>query len=107
MSAVQLTDVQLTNLYVLQAIRLGIAQDRVSTCYKFGLDATQADHLGALNHDELWSLVVRIGQNTLFPPRQDFIALVTAPAALAAPLAAVHPPRPQPFSLDHSLSTTC
>ena len=36
MSINQLTDVQLTNLYLLQAIRLGIAQDRVATCYKFG-----------------------------------------------------------------------
>ena len=47
MSSIQFTDVQLTNLYLLQAIRLGIAQDRVSTCCKFGLDAAQADFLGA------------------------------------------------------------
>lgn len=107
MSATQLTDVQLTNLYVLQAIRLGIAQDRVSTCCKFALDAAQADHLSALNHDELWSLVIRIGQSTLFPPRQDLLCLLKAPAALAAPLAAVHPPRPLPVRPELPLATSC
>lgn len=107
MSATKFTDVQLTNLYILQAIRLGIAQDRVSTCLKFGLDAAQADHLCALNHDELWSLVIRIGQSTLFPPRQDFLTLLKAPAALAAPLAAVHPPRPLPASPALALTHHC
>lgn len=94
MSATHLTDVQLTNLYLLQAIRLGLAQDRVSTCRKFALDARQAEHLSSLNQDELWALVVHIGQSTLFPPRLDFMNLLEMPAALAAPLAAVHTPRP-------------
>lgn len=100
MSAHQLADVQLTNLYLLQAIRLGIAQDRVSTCRKFGLDAEQADHLSAMNHEELWALVVHIGQSTLFPPRQDLLALLQAPAPLMASLAAVHPPKPRQETSD-------
>lgn len=93
MNATHLTDVQLTNLYLLQAIRLGIAQDRVSTCRKFGLDARQADYFAALSHDELWALVIHIGDSTLFPPRQDFLDLLELPPALLAPLAAVHAPR--------------
>lgn len=98
MSTIQLTDVQLTNLYLLQAIRLGLAQDQVSTCRKFGLDAIQADHLGAMSQEELWSFVVHIGQSTLFPPRQDLLALLKAPAPLQASLAAVHAPRPRQFA---------
>lgn len=97
MSALQLTDVQLTNLYLLQAIRLGITSDRVSTCCKFGLSAAQADHLHTLSNDQLWSVVAHIGQSTLFPPRQDFLELLKAPAALAASLAAVRPPIPSPI----------
>jgi len=79
MSSIQFTDVQLTNLYLLQAIRLGIAQDRVSTCCKFGLDAAQADFLGAMSQEQLWAFVDQIGQSTLFPPRQDLLALLKAP----------------------------
>jgi hypothetical protein len=95
MSAHQLADVQLSNLYLLQAIRLGIAQDRVSTCCKFGLDAAQAEYLGAMSQEDLWSFVAHIGQSTLFPPRQDLLALLKAPAPLQASLAAVHAPRPR------------
>jgi hypothetical protein len=95
MSSIQFTDVQLTNLYLLQAIRLGIAQDRVSTCCKFGLDAAQADYLGAMSQEDLWSFVAHIGQSTLFPPRQDLLALLNAPAPLQASLAAVQAPKPR------------
>ncbi|MGQ0600017.1 hypothetical protein [Aquabacterium sp.] len=95
MSSIQFTDVQLTNLYLLQAIRLGIAQDRVSTCCKFGLDAAQADFLGAMSQEQLWAFVAQIGQSTLFPPRHDLLALLKAPAPLQASLAAVHAPRPR------------
>jgi hypothetical protein len=106
MSINQLTDVQLTNLYLLQAIRLGIAQDRVSTCYKFGLDAALADHLGTMSQEEIWSLVAQIGQSTLFPPRQDLLALLKAPAPLQASLAAVHAPQPaQPASFAPASTT--
>jgi len=94
MSSIQFTDVQLSNLYLLQAIRLGIAQDRITTCHKFGLDAVQAEYLGAMSQDQVWSFVAHVGQSTLFPPRQDLIALLKAPAPLQASLAAVHAPRP-------------
>ena len=95
MNSIQFTDVQLTNLYLLQAIRLGIAQDRVSTCCKFGLDAAQAEYLATMSQEEVWSFVAHVGQSTLFPPRQDLLALLKAPAPLQASLAAVHTPRPR------------
>ncbi len=96
MSPFQLTDVQATNLYLLQVIRLGIERDPVLTSCKFALDAAQAEHLRRLTQEELCSLVARVGENTLFPPRQDLLRLLTAPAPLAASLAAVHPPQPSP-----------
>ncbi len=93
MNDLQLTDVQSTNLHLLQAIRLGLEHDRVNTCCKFALDAELAEKLGAQSLDELMSFVVNVGQTSLFPPREDLLALLAAPAPLAAPLAAVRLPR--------------
>ena len=93
MNHLQLTDVQSTNLHLLQAIRLGIERDRVSTCCKFSLDAELADYLRTQSLDQLMSFVANVGQTSLFPPREDLLALLTAPAPLAAPLAAVRLPK--------------
>jgi hypothetical protein len=93
MNHLQLTDVQSTNLHLLQAIRLGIERDRVSTCCNFALDAELADYLRTQSLDQLMSFVANVGQTSLFPPREDLLALLTAPAPLAAPLAAVRLPK--------------
>jgi hypothetical protein len=93
MNDLQLTDVQSTNLHLLQAIRLGLERDRVTTCCKFALNAALADRLSDQSLDELMSFVVNVGQTSLFPPREDLVALLAAPAALAAPLAAVRLPK--------------
>lgn len=94
MTHVHLTDVQSTNLHLLQVIRLGIELDRVETCCRFALNAALADHLQTLGHEQLWSVVAHVGQNTLFPPRQDLLAILQAPRPLAGPLAAAHSARP-------------
>ena len=92
MSQFQLTDVQATNLNMLFAIRLGIERDRITTCSKFAINATLADHLQSLDPQQLWSIVAHTGQASLFPPRHDMLTLLQAPASLAGPLAAVHAP---------------
>ena len=91
-----LTDVQSTNLQILYSIRLGMERDLVGTCRKFGLVASLAERLRAMTPEELWALVHAIGQTSLFVPRDDFVALIDAPPALAGTLAAAHPPRPAP-----------
>ena len=96
MSHRKLIDVQSTNLLLLHAIRLGVEIDRVATCCKFALNAALADHLRTMSHEQLWCVVTHVGQNTLFPPRQDLLALLQAPTPLAGPLAAVHAARPSP-----------
>lgn len=96
MTHLQLTDVQSTNLHLLQVIRLGIERDRVETCCRFALHAALADHLRSLSHEQLWSIVVHVGQNTLFPPRQDLVSILQAPTPLAGALAAAHAARPTP-----------
>ena len=94
MSHVTLTDVEWINLKVLAVIHDGLQHDRASTCCKFALDTTQADYLRGLSLDELWSLVIHIGNTTLFPPRADLVTLLSTPRPLAGPLALVHPPTP-------------
>lgn len=93
MNDLQLSDVQSTNLHLLQAIRLGLERDRVNTCCKFALSADLADRLRGQSFEQLMSFVVNVGQTSLFPPRDDLLALLAAPAPLAAPLAAVRLPR--------------
>lgn len=93
MSQVQLSDVQYINLNVLTAIRIGMQHDKLATCCKFALDAPQAELLGSLSTEQIWSIVVNVGPATLFPPRQDLLRLLQTPLPLTAPLAAVRPPR--------------
>jgi hypothetical protein len=90
----QLTDVESTNLHMLCAIRLGVEQDRVTASSKFALSAALAERLLGLNHDQLWAVVTHVGPTTLFPPREDLLAILQAPVPLAGPLAAVHVARP-------------
>jgi hypothetical protein len=93
MTPLQQTDVMSTNLHMLSAIRLGLERDRVAASCRFALDAALADRLCALGQDELWALVTHMGQNTLFPPRHDLLALLQVPMPLTGPIAAVHPLR--------------
>jgi hypothetical protein len=93
------SDVESTNLHMLNVIRLGIEADRVGTCIRFALSAPQAERLRSLNQEQLWAFVAHVGQTTLFPPRQDLLALLQAPIPLAGTLAAAHTPRP-PDPLD-------
>ncbi len=90
MTPLQQTDVMSTNLHMLSAIRLGLERDRVGASCRFALDATLADHLCTLGQEQLWALVTHMGQNTLFPPRHDLLALLQMPTALTGPIAAVH-----------------
>jgi hypothetical protein len=94
MKPLQQTDVMATNMHMLSAIRLGLEQDRVGASCRFALDAALADHLRTLGHEQLCALVTHVGQITLFPPRQDLLALLRVPTPLTGPLAAVHTPLP-------------
>ncbi|MBT9522180.1 MAG: hypothetical protein IV101_14985 [Dechloromonas sp.] len=94
MSHVTLSDVEWINLNALAVIRAGLQHDRASTCCKFSLDTKLADYLKGLSLDELWSLVLHVGDTTLFPPRADLLTLLSTPRALAGPMAIIHPPVP-------------
>ena len=94
MSYVTLTDAEWINLNVLVIIRAGLQYDMASTCCRYGLTVEQANYLRSLSLDDLWSLVIHVGDTTLFPPRADLVTLLSAPRPLAGPMALVHPPKP-------------
>lgn len=88
MDDVLLSDVQLSNLMLMLTIRDGILQDRAATCCRFGLDANQAERIGAMTVQQILALVTNLGHATLFPLRHDLVALLEAPLPLARTLAA-------------------
>ena len=94
MRHLHLSDVQSTNLQLLHVILVGAQRDLVETCRKFHLHATQAERLRTMQPSEIWSLVHAVGDTSLFVPRNDFLALIDSPPALAGTLAAVRPPFP-------------
>ena len=94
MGHVTLTDAEWINLNVLIVIRTGLQSDLAATCCRYGLTTEQANYLLSLSLDDLWSVVIHVGDTSLFPPRADLVTLLRAPRPLAGPLALVHPPAP-------------
>ncbi|MFY9326939.1 MAG: hypothetical protein WAO76_02795 [Georgfuchsia sp.] len=94
MSHATLTDMEWINLNLLAVIRAGLQYDRAATCGRFALDAEQADYLKELSLEDLYSLVIHIGDTTLFPPRADLVTLLNTPRPLAGALALVRRPIP-------------
>ena len=92
MNTVQLSDVQLVNLSMLLTMRDNIKRDPVSACCKFGLHAEQARFFGDLPVEHILAVIANIGQECLFPPRQDLFQLLKLPVPLAGPITAVRPP---------------
>ena len=91
MSTVQLSDVQLVNLSMLITMRDNIKRDLVSACCKFGLHADQARFFGDLPVEHILAMVANVGQECLFPPRQDLLELLKLPVPLAGPIVSVRP----------------
>lgn len=95
MSTVQLSDVQLVNLSMLITLKDNIKQDPVAACCKFGLRAEHASFLADLSVERIFALVANVGQESLFPPRDDLLALLSVPVPLAGPITSVRPARKQ------------
>lgn len=92
MNNIQLSDIQLLNFSMLITLRDGIKRDMVSACCKFGLRADQAEFFSNLSIDQILVSVANMGDECLFPPRQDLMSLLELPPPLAGPITSVHPP---------------
>lgn len=104
MSNVQLSEVQLLNLSALFTIRDSVQHDLIAACCKFGLSADQARFISALSINQILVIVVNIGQECLFLPRQDLVPLLTLPAPLAGAFTSVHPPHKAASAMQQPLS---
>lgn len=109
MSNLQFSDIQLLNLSALITVRDSIQHDLIAACCTFGLSADQAHLFSAMSIDQILTIVVSVGQECLFLPRQDLASLIELPAPLAGPIASVHPPHkampmaPPPSFREHPL----
>ena len=92
MGTVGFSNLQRANLSMLITIRDDIKKDLVSACCKYGIQADQARVIENLSIDHVLAIVANLGEQCLFPPRQDFFQLLDVPVPLAGPLASVHPP---------------
>ena len=92
MGNVQFSEMQLINLSMLITVRDNIKHDLVSACCKFGLHADQASFFGDLSINQILVIVANVGQECLFPPRQDILSLLKLPPPLSGPITSVHPP---------------
>jgi len=104
MSTVQLSDVQLVNLSMLLTMRDNIKRDPVSACCKFGLHAEQARFFGDLSIEQILATVANVGEECLFPPREDLLALLKLPVPLTGPMTSVRPPKRGAVSAGHVAS---
>lgn len=93
MSTIQLSDVQVANLSMLITLRDNIKRDPVSACCKFGLRADQATFFGDLSLEHILAMVANVGQECLFPPREDLLTILKLPVPLLGPFTSVRPPR--------------
>lgn len=101
MSTVQLSDVQLVNLSMLITLRDSIKRDPVAACCKFGLHAEQARFFADLSIEHILAIVANVGQECLFPPREDLLALLKLPVPLAGSMTSVRPPKKAAASAPH------
>jgi hypothetical protein len=104
MSTVQLSDVQLVNLSMFLTMRDNIKRDPVSACCKFGLRAEQARFFGDLSIEQILAIVANVGQECLFPPREDLFTLLKLPVPLAGLMASVRPTKNAAISAPEAAS---
>lgn len=90
----RVSDVQATNLHMMQVIQLGLERNLMDTCRQYGLHADQASRLRALAPGTLRALAGSVGDISLFVPRHDLVALLDAPMELCATMAAARRPMP-------------
>lgn len=92
-----LSEVQMANLCQLMTIRDCTLKNAVAACCQFGIAEDLAQFITALSHAQIFSIIVNLGNECMFPPRHDLRRLLSLPLPLLAPLFAVHPPQPAPL----------
>lgn len=96
-----LSEVQMVNLYMLLMLRESVLKNIVSACGRFGVAEDLARFVTSLSHPQIASIIVNVGNECMFLPRQNLTQLLSLPLPLLAPAFAVHPPQPAPPPSGH------
>lgn len=83
----EMSEPQLVNFTSLIAIRSLIARDSLAACQQFNLTQAQVSRIAALDAAEIHLLVANLSAASLFVPRSNFAALLSAPTVLVPILA--------------------
>jgi hypothetical protein len=81
-----LNDVQHANFVILSLIRDAARADSATACCRFGLTFAQLRAISALPPDGLMAIVIGMGNEALFFPREDLDRLLKLPSAVSAAL---------------------
>ncbi len=74
-----LSNIQLSNLFLLIAIHTAGREDPCDACLRFQLVEEELLAIASLNLSELWELIIRAGQISLFLPRPDLATFISMP----------------------------
>lgn len=96
-----LSEVQTVNFYMLLLLRDSVLKNMVSACGRFGVAEDLARFVMSLSYPQIASIIVNVGNECMFLPRQNLTQLLSLPLPLLAPAFAVHPPQPAPPPSGH------
>ncbi|MGQ0597171.1 hypothetical protein [Aquabacterium sp.] len=91
MHNLELSTVQIANLTMLMTIQNSIKTDEIAACCHFGLQRDQARYIASLSPPHLITIIVHLGNESLFFPRQDILNVLQQPMALARVMSAAQP----------------
>lgn len=91
MHYLELSTVQITNLTMLMTIQDSIKTDEIAACCHFGLQRNQAQYIAGLSFPQLLTIVVHLGNESLFFLRQDILSVLQHPLPLVGVMSATQP----------------
>lgn len=91
MHNLELSTVQIANLTMLMTIQNSIKTDEIAACCHFGLQREQAQYIASLAPPHLITIIVHLGNESLFFPRQDILNVLQQPMPLARVMSAAQP----------------
>ena len=86
MASSPLNDVQHANFIILSLIRDAARADPGMACCRFGLTLAQLKAISDLPPDEVMAIVIGMGNEALFFPREDLDRLLKLPTSVSAVL---------------------
>jgi len=90
MAPMLLNDVQQLNYTNLATVRDAAREDPIAACCRYGISRDLLEMLSKLTPENVMHIVARLGDEVLFPPREDLGTLLSAPPTVMPLLAAAN-----------------